>query len=100
MPAGAGIGILDASNIRLNVGVTIGFGSATLVAYAILNWSTALLTSKGVSLSLASYAMSAAGVAAIAGSARYSPADSAACCSIWGMAARSSSSPCSPLPRR
>lgn len=64
----AAVGIMDASNVRLNLGVAVGFGSATLVAYAILNWSTALLTSKGISLASASYAVSAAGLAAIVGS--------------------------------
>jgi AAHS family 4-hydroxybenzoate transporter-like MFS transporter len=62
------VGVFDASNLRLNLGVALGFGSATLVAYAILNWSTSLLTARGMSLPSASYAVSVAGVAAIIGS--------------------------------
>ncbi len=62
------IGVLHSSNFRLNLGVGAGFTAATLVAYGILNWSTTIFTAKGISLSLASYAISIAGMTSIAGS--------------------------------
>lgn len=65
---GAGAGVLDASNARLNIGVGLSFAASTLVAYGILNWSTTFLADKGVPLTAASYAISISGVTAIVGS--------------------------------
>jgi AAHS family 4-hydroxybenzoate transporter-like MFS transporter len=62
------IGVLHRSNFRLNLGVGAGFTAATLVAYGILNWTTTIFTAKGIALSMASYAISVAGMTSIAGS--------------------------------
>lgn len=65
---GAAIGVFDASNLRLNVGIGIAFAAATLVAYGILNWSTTFLTAQGFTFEQASYAVSVAGLTSIASS--------------------------------
>ncbi|WEK46319.1 MAG: MFS transporter [Candidatus Andeanibacterium colombiense] len=65
---GPPVGVLHSSNFRLNAGVGAGFAASTLVAYGILNWSTTILTTKGVSLQLAGYAISVAGITSILGS--------------------------------
>ncbi|HTQ99395.1 MAG TPA: MFS transporter [Candidatus Acidoferrum sp.] len=62
------IGVLDRSNLRLNIGVGLAFTSATLVAYGILNWATTLLTSHGFAFDQASYTVFVAGITSIAGS--------------------------------
>jgi len=61
-------GVLHRSNLRLNLGVGLSFAAATLIAYGVLNWSTTLLTSKGLPLSSASYAIFVAGITSIVGS--------------------------------
>ena len=65
---GAAIGVFDASNARLNLGIGIAFAAAALVAYGILNWSTTFLTAKGFTFEQASYAVSVAGLTSIASS--------------------------------
>jgi AAHS family 4-hydroxybenzoate transporter-like MFS transporter len=65
---GAAIGVFDASNRRLNLGIGIAFAAATLVAYGILNWSTTFLTAQGFTFEQASYAVSVAGLTSIASS--------------------------------
>jgi MFS transporter, AAHS family, 4-hydroxybenzoate transporter len=65
---GATVGVLDRSNLRLNIGVGLAFTSAALVAYGILNWATTLLTAHGFEFAQASYAVSIAGITSIAGS--------------------------------
>lgn len=63
--AGREIGVLDRSNLRLNVGIGIAFTSATMVAYGILSWTTTLLTGKGFAFDQAAYAVSIAGLTSI-----------------------------------
>lgn len=65
---GESVGVLDRSNLRLNIGVGLAFTSAALVAYGILNWATTLLTAHGFAFDQASYAVSIAGITSIAGS--------------------------------
>lgn len=62
------IGVLDASNFRLNVGVGIAFAAATMVAYGMLNWGTTFLTAKGFSLDVASYTVAVGGMTSMAAS--------------------------------
>jgi AAHS family 4-hydroxybenzoate transporter-like MFS transporter len=62
------IGVLHRTNLRLNLGIGIAFTATTLVAYAILNWSTTFLTAAGFTLEQAGTAVSVAGITAIAGS--------------------------------
>lgn len=66
--AGAAVGVFDASNRRLNLGIGIAFAAGTLVAYGILNWSTTFLTAQGFTFEQASYAVSVAGLTSIAAS--------------------------------
>lgn len=63
---GGSIGVFDASNLRLNLGVGIAFGGAALVAYGMLNWGTTFLTAKGFAFDEASYAVSLGGFTSIA----------------------------------
>jgi len=65
---GAPIGVFDASNRRLNLGVGIAFAAAALVAYGILNWTTTFLTAKNFTFEQAAYAASIAGLTSIASS--------------------------------
>lgn len=60
--AGSRIGVLHRSNLRLNIGVGLAFTAAALVAYAILNWTTTMLTAKGFSLEVAAHAVAVAGI--------------------------------------
>jgi AAHS family 4-hydroxybenzoate transporter-like MFS transporter len=62
------VGVLHRSNLRLNIGVAVSFSAATLVAYAILNWSTTFLGEKGIALAYASYAISLGGITSVVGS--------------------------------
>jgi AAHS family 4-hydroxybenzoate transporter-like MFS transporter len=62
------IGVLHRTNLRLNLGIGIAFTATTLVAYAILNWSTTFLTASGFTLEQAGNVVSVAGITAIAGS--------------------------------
>ena len=66
-------GVFHRSNLRLNVGVGIGFAAATLVAYAFLNWATSLLTAAGYTLEQAFTASFILGVASIAGAVSAGP---------------------------
>jgi len=67
--AGSGaIGVLDRSNLRLNIGVGVGFAATALVAYGILNWTTTFLTAAGFTLAQASHAVAIAGITSMIGS--------------------------------
>jgi MFS transporter, AAHS family, 4-hydroxybenzoate transporter len=59
------IGVLDSSNLRLNVGVGVAFAAATMIAYGMLNWGTTFLTAKGFSLDEASYTVAVGGLTSI-----------------------------------
>jgi len=61
-------GVFDRSNLRLSLGVGLAFAAAALVAYAILSWSTTLLTTKGFSLEAAGNAVAVAGITSMIGS--------------------------------
>ena len=63
--AGTAIGVLDRSNLRLNLGVGISFAAAALVAYAMLSWTTTMLTAQGFSFEDASYAISVGGITSV-----------------------------------
>ncbi|MBL8549971.1 MAG: MFS transporter [Hyphomonadaceae bacterium] len=65
---GKSIGVLHASNFRLNLGVGLGFTAAAFVAYAILNWSTTFLTASGFTLPQAGGAVAVAGITSMLGS--------------------------------
>jgi AAHS family 4-hydroxybenzoate transporter-like MFS transporter len=65
---GGAIGVFDASNLRLNLGVGVAFAAAALVAYAMLSWATTFLTAKGFGFEQASYAVSIGGITSVAGS--------------------------------
>lgn len=56
------IGVLDRSNLRLNLGVGIAFAAATMVAYGMLNWGTTFLTLKGFDLDEAAYTVAVGGI--------------------------------------
>lgn len=58
----AAVGVLDRSNLRLNVGIGISFTACTLVAFGVLNWTTTFLTAAGFTLEQAGIAVSVAGV--------------------------------------
>jgi len=47
---GERVGVFDASNTRLNIGVGIGFAAATAVVYGLMNWGPEMLTSRGFTL--------------------------------------------------
>lgn len=63
--ASGSIGVLDRSNLRLNIGVGLAFTSATMVAYGILNWTTTILRDRGFEFEQASYAVAIAGITSI-----------------------------------
>ena len=65
---GARIGVLHASNLRLNIGVGVAFAAVALVAYGILNWTTTMLTARGFSLGQAGNVVSVAGITSMVGS--------------------------------
>lgn len=65
---GAAVGVFDASNFRLNLGVGLSFIGAALCAYAMLSWATTFLTAKGFDFDAASYAVSFGGATSIAAS--------------------------------
>lgn len=65
---GAPSGVFDKSNRRLTVGVGLAFAAAAMVAYAILSWSTTMLTTKGISLEIAGNAVAVAGITSMVGS--------------------------------
>ncbi|MXO61313.1 MFS transporter [Altererythrobacter salegens] len=60
--AAGAIGVLDASNARLNLGIGIAFAAATMVAYGMLNWGTTFLTAKGLTLDVAAYTVAVGGI--------------------------------------
>jgi AAHS family 4-hydroxybenzoate transporter-like MFS transporter len=62
---GAAVGVLDRSNLRLNLGVGTSFAAAALVAYAMLSWTTTMLTAQGFSFADASYALSVGGITSV-----------------------------------
>jgi AAHS family 4-hydroxybenzoate transporter-like MFS transporter len=62
---GAAVGVLDRSNLRLNVGVGISFTACTLVAFGVLNWTTTFLTAAGFTLEQAGNAVSVAGITSV-----------------------------------
>lgn len=63
--SGAAVGVLDRSNLRLNIGVGISFTAAALVAYGILSWTTTMLTAQGFAFDEASYAISVGGITSV-----------------------------------
>ncbi len=65
---GPKIGVLHASNTRLNIGIAIAFAAATFVAYGILSWSTTFLTTKGYTLEQAGNVVAVAGITSMIGS--------------------------------
>jgi len=65
---GASIGVLHRTNLRLNIGVGVGFAASALVAYGILNWSTTFLTAAGFTLGQAGNVVSVAGITSMVGS--------------------------------
>lgn len=62
------VGVFDRSNFRMNLGIAITFTSVVGVAYAILNWTTTMLTARGFTIEEASYAVAVAGLTSIASS--------------------------------
>ncbi|MBS1240223.1 MAG: transporter [Proteobacteria bacterium] len=62
---GKPIGVLHRSNLRLNVGVGVSFAAAALVAYAMLSWTTTMLTAQGFAFEQASYAVSVGGITSV-----------------------------------
>lgn len=66
--ASGSIGVLDASNLRLNLGVGIAFAAATMVAYGMLNWGTTFLMAKGFTLAEASYTVAVGGITSMVAS--------------------------------
>jgi len=62
------VGVLHRSNLRLNIGIGVGFAATALVAYGILNWSTTFLTAAGFTLSEAAHAVAIAGITSMVGS--------------------------------
>jgi AAHS family 4-hydroxybenzoate transporter-like MFS transporter len=65
---GEKIGVLDPSNLRLNIGVGVGFAASAMVAYGILNWTTTFLTAAGFTLGQAGNVVSVAGITSMVGS--------------------------------
>lgn len=65
---GPQIGVLHASNFRLNLGIGIAFAAATLVAYGILSWGTTFLTAEDFTLDQAGDAVALAGISSMVGS--------------------------------
>ncbi len=65
---GPSIGVLDRSNLRLNIGVGVAFAASALVAYGILNWTTTFLTAAGFTLGQAGNVVSVAGITSMVGS--------------------------------
>ncbi len=65
---GQSVGVFHRSNLRLNLGVGLGFAASALVAYGILNWTTTFLTASGFTLDQAGGAISVAGITSMVGS--------------------------------
>jgi AAHS family 4-hydroxybenzoate transporter-like MFS transporter len=66
--SGISIGVLHRSNLRLNLGVGLGFTASAFCAYGILNWSTTFLTASGFTLAQAGAAVSVCGITSMLGS--------------------------------
>jgi AAHS family 4-hydroxybenzoate transporter-like MFS transporter len=62
---GKPVGVLDRSNARLNIGIGVTFAAAALVAYAVLSWTTTLLTGQGFDFESAAEALSVAGITSV-----------------------------------
>ena len=67
-PGGVAVGVLDRSNLRLNIGIGVSFAAAALVAYGMLSWTTTMLTAQGFSFEDASYAVSLGGITSVVAS--------------------------------
>lgn len=65
---GKSIGVLHASNLRMNVGIGVAFAAAAMVAYSILSWSTTFLTTAGFTLDDAGDAVAFGGITSMVGS--------------------------------
>lgn len=65
---GLSIGVLHRSNLRLNIGVGMGFACFAGVAYGILNWTTTFLTAAGFTLPQAGFVISVGGITSMLGS--------------------------------
>ncbi len=65
---GSAVRVLDRSNLKLNIGVGTSFAAAALVAYAMLSWTTTMLTAQGFSFADASYAVSVGGITSVVAS--------------------------------
>lgn len=63
----AAVGVFDATNRRLNIGVGLGFAASTLVAYGVLNWGTSFLTAAGFSMEQALHTGAVVGLTSVAG---------------------------------
>ncbi|HWK42293.1 MAG TPA: MFS transporter [Croceibacterium sp.] len=59
------VGVLHSSNARLNIGIGVTFTAAALVAYAVLSWTTTLLTGQGFDFADAAHALSVAGITSV-----------------------------------
>ncbi|GAA0285731.1 MFS transporter [Alteraurantiacibacter aestuarii] len=65
---GKSIGVLHASNKRMNIGIGVAFAGAAMVAYSILSWSTTFLTAAGFTLDDAGEAVAIGGITSMIGS--------------------------------
>jgi len=59
------VGVFDRSNLRMNIGVAVTFTAVVGVAYAILQWTTTMLTARGFTLEQAAEAVAWAGATSI-----------------------------------
>lgn len=66
--AAGSVGVFDRSNLRMNIGIAVTFTAVVGVAYAILQWTTTLLTARGFTLEQAAEAVAWAGATSIASS--------------------------------
>jgi AAHS family 4-hydroxybenzoate transporter-like MFS transporter len=64
-PGGVAVGVLDRTNLRLNLGVGVSFAAVALVAYGMLSWTTTMLTAQGFGFEEASYAVSLGGITSV-----------------------------------
>lgn len=62
------IGLTHRSIWRLNMGISLAFAAATMVAYGILSWGTTFLTSANFTFEEASFAIWLAGISSMVGS--------------------------------
>ncbi|MCB2067548.1 MAG: MFS transporter [Erythrobacter sp.] len=66
--SGGRVGVLHRSNLRLNIGIGIAFGTSALVAYGILSWTTTFLTAAGFTLEEGGEAVFITGLSSVVGS--------------------------------